>query len=307
MPAIRIYQLAKELGLCSRTLIEEMKARGLEHLAQDHMRTLTRSLAGAIREWSFFGEPLGQPDLRSSSKPRRYRRVGALAKELGVPVQHLLERIARAGFAARINNADSFVGPRLETWLRSESSQAYFRSSTTVPISQIAPTSVIGQLCATPSPTRRSQSSAVINPVSKLLNTVSSLVDHMEHGLAILAIFRSIEWMLRESTPSIRQELRHVSNFNYELIERCLAEHARLRHEAHQVRTWANAVRHPRNDPVKGDGFTPVEVQKSMSVHTRIELICNRCRRVPPQRDLQSTTENHGTGMTRSEAGPMRK
>src|ERR1051325_4265779 len=48
---IRVNQLAKELGIPSKSILERIKAEGLGEQAPNHMSLITLGLAASVREW----------------------------------------------------------------------------------------------------------------------------------------------------------------------------------------------------------------------------------------------------------------
>src|SRR3954466_2690723 len=48
---IRVNQLAKELGIPSKSILERIKAEGLGEQAPNHMSLISLGLAASVREW----------------------------------------------------------------------------------------------------------------------------------------------------------------------------------------------------------------------------------------------------------------
>ena len=48
---IRVNQLAKELGIPSKSILERLKTEGLGEQAPNHMSLISLGLAASVREW----------------------------------------------------------------------------------------------------------------------------------------------------------------------------------------------------------------------------------------------------------------
>ena len=88
--ATRIFELARELGVTSKTMLEKCRAEGLD--VKNHMATLSAGLEATLREW--FSPDVTQTAVETSehvdlekarAKARKRRRHGDLAEAVEAP------------------------------------------------------------------------------------------------------------------------------------------------------------------------------------------------------------------------------
>lgn len=105
-----IHELAKEIGLSSKQLIEELKGLGIE--AKSHMSTLSDEDYDLVK--SLFLEEKDKPsEPEPSRKPSEKKEVGVsegitvgkLAEEINVTPSELIQKLIKAGIMANINQS----------------------------------------------------------------------------------------------------------------------------------------------------------------------------------------------------------